>query len=510
MKRLNRLVIVLFALLAAAGLAFAGATTEEGGPVDTSEFVEVTHHMMGNAPTNGMDQIVEAEWNAILEDKVNAHMTLRWIEWADWYTKYNLLLASGEPLDLIHSSSTWLDMWQNAQRGAFLPLDDLIPVYAPLTWEEIPAGDWDQSRYDGQIVAFPENNYTQYVNHGFFYRGDWAEEFGITEHIDSYEDLEVYFQGIVDNKADVVPWDQNNGTNWVMHGYVETKTDHIRINLPTQFQLMWGESFEDPFTVVSILDDPLMVEFAELMKDWYDRGFWRRDVLNYTGDTRANLRAGKSGSDQHHTNTYRGLRWEMDRDQPGSELQFFAWSDSIGNLVAEPITHGATSIGRNSRNPERSVMIYEELRQNEEVYLLLNYGMEGTQYEIVNGVRLQPETYDQATEEFYSNYWGGRVDKFEIPTETEWAGIRDYWADLDQVVNAPFPYSKFIFDRTAVEPELAAISDVISQYYVPIQYGVVDDPAAAVEELRVALRQAGYDKVMEEVQRQLDVYAETL
>ena len=33
-----------------------------------------------------------------------------------------LLLASGEPVDLITVATDWLDTWQNAQKGAFQPL----------------------------------------------------------------------------------------------------------------------------------------------------------------------------------------------------------------------------------------------------------------------------------------------------------------------------------------------------------------------------------------------------
>ena len=31
------------------------------------------------------------------------------------------------------------------------------------------------------IMMIPEDHYTQWVNHGIYYRGDWAKEFGITE-----------------------------------------------------------------------------------------------------------------------------------------------------------------------------------------------------------------------------------------------------------------------------------------------------------------------------------------
>ena len=509
MKRLRIAMIAAISLVALAGLAFASGAQQPGTAVDTSDFVEVTHHMMGNAPTNGMDKIVEAEWNKILEKQVNAHMVLRWIEWADWYTKYNLLLASGEAIDMIHSSSTWLDMWANAQRGAFMPLDDLIPKYAPATWAEIPQADWDQARFDGKIVAFPENTYSQYVNHGLYYRGDWASEFGITKHISTFDEMAVYFQGIVDNKEGVIPWDRANNAQ-LLHGWIQSETEGVLINLPTQHQIFMGRTFEDPFTIVPVIFDDMFVDFAYKMRDWYERGFWRKDVLNYTGETRELLRAGKSGSDQHHSNTLRYLRKEMDELIPGSELQMFAWSDTNGNLVAEPITHGATSIGRNSKNAERSVMIYEQLRQNEEVYRLLNYGMEGVQYEVKDGIRIRPADYDTATDDFYSDYWGGRVDKFEIPGDTEWLGIWDIWDGYNKIMKRPFPFSKFVFDKSPVEPELAAISDVISQYLVPIMAGVVEDVDGAIEDLQGALKKAGHDKFLSELQSQLTAYEATL
>ena len=52
------------------------------------------------------------------------------------------------------------------------------------------------------------------------------------------------------------------------------------------------------------------------MKEWGDAGYWRNDVLNYTGDTREALKAGQTGLDGHHTQTYAGLRVDMDEKQP--------------------------------------------------------------------------------------------------------------------------------------------------------------------------------------------------
>ena len=196
----------------------------------------------------------------------------------------------------------------------------------------------------------------------------------------------------------------------------------------------------------------------------------------------------------------------MDTKFPGSDLQFYSFSDTNDNLVAEPITHGATSVGRTSKNPERSVMVYEQLRQNKAFYQLVNYGVEGSQYEIADGVRVQPEGYNRELHLFESNFWGGRVDKFEIPSDQEFLGTKDLWAKFDKIVKSPFPYSKFILDKTPVEAEIAAVSDVLSQYLVPIMFGAVDDPSEAVEELRSALKKAGHDRLLDEFQAQVSEY----
>ena len=143
----NRAISVVIALLVMClgpVLAFASGGSE-GAAADTKEFVEVSHYWTGDIPRNGQFEVVQAKWNEYLKTKLNASMTIKWIEWADWYTKYNLILASGEPVDLFATSSTWLDLWPNSQRGAFKVLDDLLPKYAPTAYSEIPAAVWEQA-----------------------------------------------------------------------------------------------------------------------------------------------------------------------------------------------------------------------------------------------------------------------------------------------------------------------------------------------------------------------------
>ncbi len=483
------------------------ASASPGNP-DTSKFVTVNYVMLGNKPTNGQFEKVMAKVNALLKQKVNANLEIQWVEWADWQTKYNLLLASGQPLDLITIGTDWLDTWNNAQKGAFLPMsEDMLKKYAPETWQEIPQKDWADSKYKNQIVLIPEDRYTQWINHGFMYRGDWVKAAGITSPITDWETIGKYMQWIKDNKSGVIPFDVPVTNDNFFGFYVNSYTDSIDIPpIPSGMgPIFSAKSYDERYTVVSHVFDDTFLNFTKLMKQWSDSGYWRKDVLNYKGDNKKALEAGTTGVYEHHTQTYKGERVRMDKFQPGSELQFFPFGATRKNLVSMSITHGGTSIGAHSKNPERALMVYDLIRHDPEIYHLFNYGIEGVQYVIKDGVRTLPAGYNDANDSFYSDFWGGRNDKLEIPSDQDYSKIGDLYKQYDQYAK-PYPYDHFIFDSTKVQAEVAAISQVYAQYMPAINFGKVADPQKAVESFRSKLKAAGFDKVMEEIQRQLDAF----
>lgn len=176
--------------------------------IDTSKHVVITYMVTGDKPTNKTDEVL-GKINEILTEKVNAELQIKWIEWTNWTTNYNLALAtqSGD-IDLVGTATDWLDAWPNTQKGAFLALsEDMLKTYAPQTWAAVPQEHWDLCKYDGSIYLIPEDQYAQWTNHGFMYRGDWAREAGLENGVNSWEELGTYLQYVKDNKEGVIPWD---------------------------------------------------------------------------------------------------------------------------------------------------------------------------------------------------------------------------------------------------------------------------------------------------------------
>lgn len=493
----------------AAGSAGSATDSTAAKKVDTSEHVKLNMLVLGNKPTNGRMEAAIAEENKLLTKKVNAEISLQYIEWADWQSKYQLALSSGDgSVDLIVTATDWLYAWQSAKKGAFLPLDEkMLSTYAPQTYASVPKEDWKDGTKDGKIWFIPEDQYTQYTNHGFYYRGDWAKQAGI-DKVTKFEDLEKYLAAVKKNHPDAVPWDVGapNNLSGLYPGYIQSHTkDTVMLGTDVgNYQIFYYDNSNPYKAICPIMDSNEFVDFAKLMKKWGDAGYWRSDVLNYQGDTTNLMFAGKSGADQHHTQSYiTDRRPNMDAKQPGSNLQFYYWGMENKNVNKDLDTHGAMAVSATSKNPERALMVYDLIRNDKDIYYLHNHGIEGKDYVMKDGKLDHPTGWDATKDALDTNFWAGRMDKYE-PDATNWySGKNDIYKELSSFAGK-YALGKFAFSPDNVSSEIAAVADVCNTYIPSIAYGKAGDPTEAVNKFRQALKDAGYDKVLAEIQTQLD------
>ena len=505
----------LVALLTALVMLVALLPVVALGDVDTSEHVVITYMVTGDVPSDKTNEVL-AKINEKLTEKVNAELQIKWIEWANWTTNYNLTLATqAGDIDLVGTATDWLDAWPNIQKGAFMALsEEMLQTYAPQTWASVSEDHWNLCKYDGQIYLIPEDNYAQWTNHGFMYRGDWAKEAGLENGVNSWEDLEVYL-GYVKEAKGIIPWDADgSGSSYSQQmsgGWMTSHTTAVYIE-GIGVDLFYGESKDNPYTLSRVwLEGDELVEFAQTMKRWSEAGYWRADVLNYSGDVASEMEEGITGARQHHTQTWTSFRTTMEEYQPGSDLGFFWFGKEMNNLVSLNITHGAMAIAATSKNPERALMVYDLLRNDEEIYRLMMYGEEGVQYVInEDGTYSRPESYNSTTDSVSFNWWWGRNDDLELHyAGYDWDAIEAMYAEESAAAIA-YPYGQVVFDLTEVQPYIDNLSNVYNTYMPQIVFGMeASDPADYVAEFRAALQAAGIEVVMEEVQRQLDaVYAQ--
>ena len=164
--------------------------------VDISgEPVTITYLTIGDKPINGMTEQVVDKLNEILLKKANAKLDIYYIGWNDYLENYNHTLDMvSVNLDLVATGSDWLDAWPNAVKGNFMPLtEEMLQKCCPQTYKNVSAKEWRCCSYNDKIYFIPENEYTQWINHGFVYRGDIARDAGL-DSITSWSDLDKYFK----------------------------------------------------------------------------------------------------------------------------------------------------------------------------------------------------------------------------------------------------------------------------------------------------------------------------
>ena len=480
--------------------------------IDTSEKVTVTWLVTGDIPTNKTDEVL-AVFNEKLLEAINAELQIEWIEWTDWQTRYNLALAMQDgSIDLVGTATDWLDAWPNAEKGAFLPLsEEMLATYAPKTWAAVPAEHWEMCKYNGQIYLLPEDQYAQWINHGFIYRGDFAKEAGLESGINSWADLGVYFQYVKDNYPDIMPWDApGSGSSLALQldwGWMVSHTGHIALEgLPVP--LFFGNSKDDPYTLSRYhIEDDELIAFAKNQKAWSDAGYWREDVLNYSADETDLFYSQTSAARQHHTQSWRGARTNVrvKENFPDGDVSFFWFGKEAQNLVSMNITHGALAIAAQSKNPERALMVYDLIRNDPVFYNMFNYGLEGEQYELnADGYRIRPAHYsDDARDGASFNFWWGRNDDLEIrDAEIDWVAYDALMEEYEVAIT--YPYGQIVVDRDPIASQLDNLSNVFNTYMPQIAFGKNADPEALVAEFREALLAAGYDAAIAEIQSQLD------
>lgn len=467
-----------------------GNTSNESGnsSLDTSKKVELKMYLIG-APAKDYDMVL-AEVNKKLEKDINATVTVDWIGWADFGTQYPLLLASGEPIDLIYASN-WTNYYANARKGAFLDIGELAKTYAPKSLAQITPDFYTQTQVDGHLYAMPAQFY-QYGDMGYIVRGDLMDKYGLTS-IDSIDDYGKYLDGVVKNNPELSPTDHNSSSGGLDAIFAQGKGYYsILKNTSLPF---WIDLDDSNAKVFNLYESEGMLDYFNKMKEWGDKNYWSKSILSNKDDQM--FKDGKAASRVHNQDSFKNAY----NEHPEWDVRYFMTSKYTYKTEA---MQDGMAIPASAKNPERALMFLELLRTNESYYNLLTYGIEGKHYELTADNKLKALDLDGFTPEGYCS-WGFKSPEFfkepvESPPNME--DIRKQLADRGKEI----PYTLFIPDFEPIKNEIAAVTNAVQQYGLPLSYGYINNPEEGLNTLIAKLKTAGSDKIIAEIQKQLDAF----
>ncbi len=510
MKRFTYLLLALPVLFCLAALTFIFHAPQD----NMARHVKITYLTIGNPPANNATREVLDELNKVLREKANAELELIYVPWKDYMLNYNRMLSNkGTILDLVGTASDWLEAWPNVQRGAFMPLSvPMLRKNCPYTFSSVSDEHWDACSFNGRIYLIPEDNYSQWINHGFMYRGDWAKKAGLENGIQCWEDVLPYCRYVRENEGIEYPFKCQATRSIAItlsNGYIFSKSRFIPLD-GVLANLMFGFSSDDAERIYSpYYEGDELLAFAKLMKEWSKAKVWPSDVVSgYDWNNREEFINGRTALECHHTDTFYSIVGpKLKANFPDADCSFFWFGKESGNLVRTSVTHGAMAIYSKSKHPERALKVYDLLRNDPECYYLMNYGIRGKQYVIRDdGFRSYPESYKPERDSFATNFWWGRNDMLEVRTsENLWDKYDELVAEYNQVA-LEYPYPAIIWNFSDVSSKLEQIDAVWNKFMIPLCFGCIGDEEAFVDEFRRELKAAGVEDVILSLQSQLDRY----
>ncbi|OPJ63380.1 DUF3502 domain-containing protein [Clostridium oryzae] len=493
MKRLSKAMCMAIAGIITSSVAFTGCSSKnkaEGAKkADTSKKVELSMYLIGS-PAKDYDEVL-SKFNEKARKDLNATVKVNWISFGDFGTKYPLVLSSGEPIDLIYTA-TWLNFYQQAQKGAFKPLEEIGPKYAPKSFAAEPKQALQQATVNGHIYALPRN-YTAYNTYGIIVRGDLMKKYGIKQ-ISTLDDYGKYLDAVVKNDKNMDPTGMFSTQTPIDGLYFFNKNLYpLSGDVATQSPF-WVDATDKTGKIVNIVDSPDMPAFLQKMKEWSDKGYWTKSVLSNKDDKM--LQNGKAASYIHNMDTW-VTNYML---HPEYDLQYVNF---VKPVYAQPYIQDAMAIPTSAKNPERALMLLEKLRTDQSYYNLLTYGIKGKHYDITKDNQLKPLDQEGFQQEGYCS-WGYRDTNFRKDLVGSPKNLKDFRQNLkDNAVDNI--YTSFNLNTDPVKNEYASVLNVMQQYYLPLKLGYVD-PVKGLATLKEKLKQAGVEKVQAEFQKQLDEF----
>lgn len=165
-----------------------------GKGFDLSERKTVVMYAIGDRPAD-MDEVLEKLNNEYLIPWLNSELEMQFLNWSDYATKYSLVLAGGEAVDLMYTAA-WCYYNDEAAKGAFMKLTpEWLEKNMPYSYLQQPQESWEQISINGEIFAVPRGG-AFFNGYNFVaVRSDIMDKYGY-EKLSSWEDYTSFLKDV--------------------------------------------------------------------------------------------------------------------------------------------------------------------------------------------------------------------------------------------------------------------------------------------------------------------------
>ena len=477
------------------GSAKSSSTASASGAEDTASVLkdgkdtEIRIVFPGSSSSPASLTEVEDGINKIISEKIDAHVKLDILEWGVFSEQENLMLSSGEDVDIVFLVG---NVATSAASGQIMDISSYMDTYGKDAEETM--GQYIKACYIGDaLYGLP--TYHEYAQRGgLVCNADLFAETGFTEDdVKTWDDVEKVLDKVKElypNMDVLVPPEAKGG---MLKYYWGGVFDQIVSNMVG----VYNEG-SDGTTVHNIYDTDEFRELAEKAYEWNQKGYFIADANTITETRQTLLKTGN-------------VFGYIGGIHPGTKTQ--EMTNAGINITTLPITEQGCGtnnvagsqycVAASTDSVEKSVAVLNEIYSNADIQNLLRYGIEGKDYEMKSdNVAGYPEGVDGSTAGWVNETWLTGNASLAYAWETDPEDIWDEYKEYND--GAQFsPAYGFSYDSSNVKTEITAVQNVLDKYTATI-YSGMSDPTTTVDAFNKELESAGINVIIEDVQKQLD------
>lgn len=489
----------------------------EGKDTEKEEVEAVTLKWVFMSP--GEQKDAQEVWDKFNEELQNylpgTTVEFEGITSADYAEKWKLISASQENVDIVWHG--WMVPYvTEGRKGSYMELDELVSKYAPSLLEEIPENILNKSRVDGKLYSipcmqqmvsyvstlqFPTRIYEKYKDQ--INVEELAELFGSHQKMDQelWDEIEKYIEMIKDGGdlekgvfgfADHV----EKGYEWILNPY--------KIDI-----------YSDDYTPINLYRTPEYEIFVKEYSDWYQKGYIRKDILTADNVSKEIYEVRGAGGYLVGQGYY-PTESEIATSEAAGSTAYVKIPFDNSHYIPYAASATNMAISANSKNPERAMQLLELLntKKGKDLYNLMVYGIEGKNYNKINDNEIEPIGYSSqpTADSPYGQYnWaiGNIFNGYELYMKDKPLTMQNEFIKQLNADAAPSKMQGFTLDTDPIKTELAQVNAVIGEYKSTLASGAAPDADALYKDFVDKLIKAGDDKIVAEVQRQIDEWLTT-
>ncbi len=476
---MKKLLVLAVAVVLAIGLL--GGCGKKSGSKDT-----VTILYPGDE-SERMSKFLDNEFTEKVEKDLGLKVKMVYLPWDQYWEQKDIMLAAKEPIDLYWDGLPDLATMVNKKQCAVL--NDLIDKYGQDMLKVLPREQLEGATIQGNIYGIP----SAYAPSSGMYqmvcvRQDILEACGMTE-IKTAEDLKLFAQ-----KAKELFPEMKGPADPVFKPLTRYFAEEQLSWCANEDAIVYGDTTNK---IYDYYETDAFKKVAQFNRGMYLEGLYSDELTTKYNERDSRMQTGlylwvegSLGKENEIINSVKA-------NAPEARLKNYLLKPEAPRYIIA--TGGEVlCIPETAPNPEGAMKLMNWLYSSQENYLFALYGVEGTDYEVKDG-RINKLVNDEFFYEWMfrnKNYqlFAPEVDQSYIDTYQSW--------DNDAVISNMLG---FRFNNESVKEKEAAIKEVAGKQMAPILYGFVDFDTEYPKALQ-ALKDAGIDDYVAEVQRQMDEF----